>query len=76
MISNDQKLILYVFGQDGMVLYVSLHMIARFTPKYSIPVVEKEGSILLQDMYKSSNILSAHPYNIFSVALYCKYHPE
>ena len=34
-------------------------MIARFTPKYSIPIVGKEGGILLQHMFKSSNILSA-----------------
>ena len=39
-------------------------MIARFTPKYSVPVFGKEEDILLQDMYKSSIILSANLYNI------------
>ena len=29
----------------------TIHMIARFTPKYSIPVVGKEVGILLQDMF-------------------------
>ena len=45
-------------------------MISRFTPKYSILVVGKEGGILhvLHDMYKSSNMLSAHLYIYFSIA--------